>query len=86
MDIATIKGRIKEIIYETTNIEPDDIGDTAHFVKDLELDSLTLLEIGVDIDQEYMLDLPEEEMKNLLDVQSSAELVMAYLEKKAVKG
>ncbi|MDJ0835932.1 MAG: acyl carrier protein [Acidobacteriota bacterium] len=86
MEIEVIKTRIKEIIYEATSIDPEDIGDTTHFIEELELDSLTMLEIGVDIDQEYQLDLPDEEMKQFANLQVTAEIVLKYMEKKAVKG
>ncbi len=84
MDIGEIKDKIRQIIFETTNIEPETISDKAHFVQDLDLDSLTLLEIGVSVDQEFRLDLPEEEMKQMTDLQATADLVVSYLEKKAV--
>ncbi len=86
MEIEAIKTRIKEIIYETTGIDPEDYGDATHFIEELELDSLTMLEIGVDIDQEYQLDLPDEEMKQFSNLQVTAEIVLKYMEKKAVKG
>jgi len=79
-ELSDIKSRIKHIIFETTNIEHDDIADEASFAGDLKLDSLTLLEIGVNIDQEYGLDLSEEEMKQLSTVQFSAELVREHLD------
>jgi len=79
MDLDQLKQRIKQIIFETTNIPPDEIGDHADFVADLGLDSLTLLEIGVNVDQEYDLDLPEDDMKRFINVQVSAELVRDYL-------
>lgn len=75
MDIDAIKHRIKELIFETTNIKVEAIADTAHFVQDLKLDSLTLMEIGVSIDQEYGLDLPEEAFEGMINVQACLELV-----------
>ncbi len=75
----TVKQRIKEIIFETTNMKPETINDRDAFVADLGLDSLTLMEIGVDIDQEYGLDMSDEDMKQLTSVQASAELVLASL-------
>lgn len=80
-NLSEIKEKIKEIVYQATNIEPAEIADDAHFVNDIGLDSLTLMEIGVDIDQEFGLDLDDEEMKGFIDVNASAELV---LEKAAV--
>ena len=84
MDIADIERRVRQIIYETTNIEPVEIGTHAHFVDELDFDSLTLLEIGVNVDQEFRLDLPEEEMKQMVDLQATVDLVVSHLEKKAV--
>ncbi len=86
MDIAEVKAKIKEIVYQTTNIEPSEIDDGSMFVEDLELDSLTMLEIAVNVDQEFGLDFPEEEMGKLTNVQVSAELVMEYLAKKETAG
>lgn len=83
IDIQAVKQRVKEIIHETTNIPIEKIGDTTHFKKDLELDSLTLLEIGVNLDMEFDLDLPEEEMADFYNVQVSAEKVMACLAEKS---
>lgn len=73
--ISEIKDKIKEIIFETTNIDPSEIEDDDSFVDDLSMDSLTLLEIAVNIDQEFELDMPEEEMKQFQTVASSAEIV-----------
>jgi acyl carrier protein len=84
METAEIRDKVRQIIFETTNIEPSEIGEHAHFVDDLDLDSLTLLEIGVNVDQEFRLDLPGEEMKAMVDLQATVDLVIAHLEKKAV--
>lgn len=82
MDIAEVRIKIKEVIAQTTSIDPADISDTASFKDDLELDSLTMLEIGVNVDYEFDLHFPEEELGKLLTVQDSAELVMKYLAQK----
>ena len=79
ISLKHIKNRIKEIVFEATNLEPENIADDANFVTDLGLDSLTLMEIGVDIDQEYGLDLQDHEMKLLADVNASAALVLEKL-------
>ncbi|MDJ0839560.1 MAG: acyl carrier protein [Acidobacteriota bacterium] len=79
LNLEVIKTRIKEIVFATCGLEPEDIADDANFIKDLGLDSLTMMEIGVDIDQEYDLDLQDEEMKLLHDVNASAALVMEKL-------
>ena len=48
MSSEQILTRIKEIIADVADLELTDIADNATFDKDLDLDSLSLLEIGVD--------------------------------------
>ncbi len=81
MTSAEIKGRIKEIISNVSNISVDEIGDEDHYVEDLNLDSLSLLEIGVDVDYSFRLGLGEEEMRPIVNVAQAAELVLARLAK-----
>jgi len=78
VEIIKVKARIKEIIFETTNIRVEDIGDEAMFVEDLEFDSLTMMEIAVNVDQEFDLDLPEDDFDKLVNVNACAMLVMDY--------
>ena len=79
MDLIEIRAKVKEIIANVTNIDPQDIADDASFVDDLQLDSLSLLEIGVDVDYEYKLGLPEEELSQLRTVADAVNLVMRTL-------
>ncbi len=85
MDVVEIRAKIKEIIANVTNIDPAEIGDNASFVEDLQLDSLSLLEIGVDVDYEFKLGVPEERLGELRTVQDSVDLVVECLNAKAAK-
>lgn len=71
-----IRQKIKEIIANVTNIDPTEIADNASFIEDLSLDSLSLLEIGVDVDYEFKLGVPEERLQELRTVQDSVDLVL----------
>ncbi len=52
-------------------------------MEDLQLDSLTLMEIAVNVDQAFQIDLPEDDMQQITSVQAAAELVAASLKLKA---
>ncbi len=84
MNVEEIRTKIKEIISNVTNIDVEEIGDEASFVDDLQLDSLSLLEIGVDVDYEFKLGVPEERLGELRTVQDSVALVQQVLAEKAV--
>lgn len=76
LDAEAVRRQIKEIIANVTNHDPGEIADDARFVEDLDLDSLSLLEIGVDVDYEFRLGVPEERLQELRTVQDSVDLVM----------
>ncbi len=78
--IPEIRAKIKEIISNVTSIDPSEIADNASFIDDLELDSLSLMEIGVDVDFEFKLGVPEERLQELRTVQDSVDLVLEHLD------
>lgn len=82
MDVAEVRSKVKQIISNVTNISPTLIADNAAFVEDLNLDSLSLLEIGVDVDFEFKLGVPEERLQQLRTVQDSVDLVMQVMAEK----
>ena len=79
MEALAVRAKIKELISNVTEIDPAEIDDNARFVEDLDLDSLSLLEIGVDVDYEYKLGVPEERLQQLRTVQETVDLVLECL-------
>ncbi len=87
MEVEEIRARVKSIVANVTSIDPDEIADDASFVDDLRLDSLSLLEIGVDVDYEFKLGLPEEKLQEVRTVRETVELVQQHArDKMAVHG
>lgn len=76
MERAAIRQKVKEIIANVANLDPVKIGDRDSFIEDLNLDSLSLLEIGVDVDFAFKLNLPEERMRELATVEDTVDLVI----------
>jgi acyl carrier protein len=87
MEVEAIRSTIKEIIANATNINPAEIDDMALFKEDLGLDSLSLLEIAVDVDHMFKLNLSDEELstrlQDLRTVQDSVEFVQSFMTEKA---
>ncbi len=87
MEVEEIRARVKSIVANVTSIDPDEIADDASFVDDLRLDSLSLLEIGVDVDYEFKLGVPEEKLQEVRTVRETVELVQQHArDKMAVHG
>jgi len=83
MSPAEIREKVKEIIANVANLDPAEIADDAKFIDDLELDSLSLLEIGVDVAYHYKLAIPEEKLGELRTLPEAVDLVLEYLETQA---
>ena len=83
MNSDEIRGRIKQIIGNVAGMDPGRIQDGDHFRSDLNLDSLSLLEIGVDVDLAFQLGLPDERYKQIESLPAMVALVEERLEEMA---
>ena len=84
MDRAVIRSRIKEIIANVAGLDPGRIGDHDTLRENLNLDSLSLLEIGVYLDFAFKLGLPDERYKELHGMDDMVALVEARMAELAV--
>ena len=81
-----VRDKVKRIIFNVTRIPVERIGDDASFREDLELDSLSLLEIGVDLDYEFQLGLEdlEQRLGDLPTVEHVVGFVRERMQQRAV--
>ena len=72
-----IRAKIKEVIANVADLDPAGIDDGADLRRDLNLDSLSLLEIGVDVDYSFQLGIEdlEDRLANLQTLDEVVELV-----------
>ena len=61
--------KIREIIMEQLNVDQDDVTMDTHLMKDLEADSLDAVEIIMAIEDEFEIEIPDDdaERKNKLE-------------------
>ena len=78
-DAAEIRDRIKQIIANVAGLDSKRIGDEARLRDELKLDSLSLLEIGVDVDLAFRLELPDERYKEIDSIPDMVTLVQGRL-------
>ena len=76
MNAREVSHKIKAIIGSIAGIDPQRIGDDATLRGELNLDSLSLLEIGVDVDLAFQLNLPDESYKEIDSLPAMVELVL----------
>ena len=70
---------IREIVCEYGQLQPDEVGNDANLHTDLGIDSLSLLEIALRVDQEFETDFKEEELLKMSSVSAAADLVINQL-------
>jgi|TARA_B100000925_G_scaffold149116_1_gene111916 acyl carrier protein len=70
--------KVITLISDATKIEASRINATTNFVEDLKLDSLDIVELMMKMEDEFGVEIPEEDAEGLKTVQD----VVSYLEKK----
>ncbi len=73
--------KMKEIISEQLSVDADSITENSNFKDDLAADSLDLFELVMALEDEYSVEIPAEDLQNLLTVGE----VMNYLKEKGVE-
>lgn len=73
--------KMKEIIAEQLSVDEGTILETSSFKEDLGADSLDLFELVMALEDEYSVEIPAEDLTNLLTVAD----VMNYLKEKGVE-
>ncbi|MFZ2512246.1 MAG: meromycolate extension acyl carrier protein AcpM [Gordonia sp. (in: high G+C Gram-positive bacteria)] len=68
---------IAEIIEEVTGIEPSEVTMEKSFVDDLDIDSLSMVEIAVQVEDKYGVKVPDEDLAGLRTVGDT----VAYVQK-----
>ncbi|WP_130861897.1 acyl carrier protein [Bacilliculturomica massiliensis] len=60
--------KIREIIREQLNVDEDSIAMSTHLMKDLEADSLDAVEIIMAIEDEFEIEIPDEQAEKFQSV------------------
>lgn len=72
-----ILDKIKELIVEQTGVSPDKLDMDTSLVNDLEADSLEAVEIIMALEDEFDIEIPDEDAESFLTIRDMVE----YLEK-----
>jgi len=79
MNMEEISSRLKEIVVDRLDVEEEKITPTASFVEDLGADSLDIVELIMGIEEEFDIEIPDEEAEKLTNVGEALEYVKRKL-------
>jgi acyl carrier protein len=71
---------LRELIAEELELPVEDVTDEADLAADLEVDSLTAMEIAVQLEKKYHIKIADEEIKSLSSLVNIHRLVSAKVE------
>ena len=67
--------KIKEVIIDKLGVEEDSIKPEAHFVNDLGADSLDTVELVMAFEEEFEIEIPDEEAENIQTVKNAVDYI-----------
>jgi acyl carrier protein len=85
MNKDEIKSEITDLITEIAedmDVEESSITEDAHFVKDMGLDSMALLEVLATMEKKFGVSIPESEFPNITTINKCTDTVEKYLAQK----
>jgi acyl carrier protein len=74
----TVNPKVKDIIVDQLGVDPEKVKPEASFIDDLGADSLDIVELVMAMEEEFNLEIPDEDAEKLKTVQD----VASYLQSK----
>ena len=79
--MAEVAQKVKQIIAEQLGVKIEEVTDTASFVDDLGADSLDTVELVMALEEEFGIEIPDEDAEKMTSVGEA----VRYIEEKASK-
>ena len=73
--MSSIEEKVKNIIEEKLSVNADQITNDARFAEDLKADSLDTVELVMALEDEFGLDIPDEEADKIKTVQDAIDYI-----------
>ena len=75
--MADVEAKVKKIISEQTGVPEGDVKPEASFVNDLGADSLDTVELVMALEEEFSVEIPDEDAEKIATVQNAIEYIKA---------
>ena len=71
--------RVKKIVVEHLGVEEEKVTKTASFIDDLGADSLDTVELVMAFEEEFGIEIPDEEAEKISTVQAAIDYIKAHV-------
>ena len=77
--MATVSERLKKIIVDQIGVDESEVVPNASFVEDLNADSLDLVELIMSLEEEFKLQISDEDAEKITTVQEAEDYIEEHL-------
>lgn len=78
MTTVNIEQKVKNIIADQLGVGEEEIKPTSSFIEDLGADSLDIVELVMAMEEEFEVEIPDEEAENIKTVQDAVNYVTTH--------
>lgn len=75
--MSTIEERVKKIVAEQLDVKEEEVTNNASFIEDLGADSLDNVELVMALEEEFELEIPDEQAEKITTVQDAVDYITA---------
>ena len=76
--MASVEEKVKHIIVEQLGVDEDEVKPDASFVDDLGADSLDVVELVMALEEEFEMEISDEDAEKLATVKQAIEYIQAH--------
>ena len=78
--MSNLEDKVKKIIAEQLSVSEEQITPEASFVEDLGADSLDTVELVMALEEEFEIDIPDEEAEKIVNVKDAVDYIKSHAE------
>jgi acyl carrier protein len=78
LDREEVFGKIQEITADRLGVDEGDVTSDASFREDLEADSLDLVELIMELEEQFGMEIPDDEAEKITTVEEAVDYVMEH--------
>jgi acyl carrier protein len=79
-EMASVEESVKAIIADQLGVAEADVTPDAHFVDDLGADSLDTVELVMKFEDDFSMEIPDEDAENIQTVKNAIDYIQAHQE------
>jgi acyl carrier protein len=76
--MSTVAERVKQIVVEQLGVKEEEVSGESSFVDDLGADSLDTVELVMALEEEFNIEIPDEEAEKITTVKEAIGYILAH--------